>query len=371
MAIATFLLLIVILAAATPQGRTAVRTALFIPQVLPGIPVKPQEWFTRPPIRGRVIYPLAEGEGAADLFRPAGQGKHAATLFFLGVNPGGCEDPRVTAFASALARSGLVVMLPCSESMIQKRIDAGELDNLVRAFQYLSTLEFVDPDRMGVGGFCVGSSLVAVAAADERIRDRVRFVNLFGGYYDAADLVKAVVTRTRFYDGQSRSWTPDPLSIEVVTHHLVEGVANENERTLLRQLFSEGRMLASSDLSGLHPEARAVYELLSGPDLDAADELVKGLSRNTQEHLRRISPSAHVHELKARILAMHDREDELIPSEESRRLVEALGSDSDVYYTEFSFFQHVDPTRRVNPFVFVKESIKLFLHVYNIMREVS
>jgi hypothetical protein len=77
---------------------------------------------------------------------------------------------------------------------------------------------------------------------------------------------------------------------------------------------------------------------------------------------------------------MHDRGDRLVPSEESRRLAEALGKalgdKDDTYFTEFSFFQreiqvHADQGAGVGLFGFVKEAFKLSLYMYNILREAS
>ena len=68
---------------------------------------------------------------------------------------------------------------------------------------------------------------------------------------------------------------------------------------------------------------------------------------------------------------MHDREDKLVPSEESRRLVDALTPRGDVYYTEFSFFDHLDPTRPVGRLEFVREGTKLIAHMYRVMRELN
>ena len=111
-------------------------------------------------------------------------------------------------------------------------------------------------------------------------------------------------------------------------------------------------------------------------DLEDADELIGRLSPRTTEFLRLISPSTHIEQLKARMLIMHDRADRLVPSEESRRLAEALGDDSDTYHTEFSFFQreiqvHVGESAGVGPLEYTKEAFKLFMHMYNIMRDVS
>ena len=44
--------------------------------------------------------------------------------------------------------------------------------------------------RIGLAGFSVGGALSIVAAADPRIRDDVRLVYSFGGYYDAFGVLR-------------------------------------------------------------------------------------------------------------------------------------------------------------------------------------
>ena len=246
-ALGLLITVVVVFTAVTPQGRLAFRTMLFLPQVLPAFPIKPQEWVTRTPVRHEVSFPVASGMGVADLYVPGGEGRHSAVLLFLGVNPAGRDDERVVGLAEGLARSGMVVMIPWSEGMTQRRIAPEEIDNLVLAFQYLRGLDVVDPRRVGMGGFCVGASLATVAAQDARIRDDVRFVNFFGGYYDARDLVKAVVSRSRFYRGRVEGWDPDSLSIEVVTSQLIEGVPDEAERAQLTTEFIDDVRRADFD----------------------------------------------------------------------------------------------------------------------------
>ena len=366
-----FLALAILLIAFTPQGRAGVKTILFIPQVLPAISVHPQEWFIGDPTRQEVKYPTPFGDGIADLYTSPNPGKHAAVLLFLGINPAGRDDERVVGLANGLARSGMVVMIPWSETMTQKRIDPREIDNLVAAFQHLRSLDSVDPERVGMGGFCVGASLATVAAQDPSIRDQVSFINFFGGYYDALDLLKAVATRSSFYKGQVEPWEPDSLTVEVITIHLIEGLEGQEERQLLSRIFINQEIGLESSIETLSQEAEAVYKLLKGTTLEEAEELVKRLPAKTQQTLRVLSPSANLENLQARILIMHDREDNLVPVEESRRLAEALEKRGGVYYTEFSFFQHMDPTRQVSLPVFAREAFKLFLHMYHILRDAT
>ncbi len=368
LSLTALLLLAVVLTIATPQGRAAFKAALFIPQVVPTIPIAPQRWLLGEPTRNEVTYPLASGHGVADLYLPPRGGKHSAVLLFLGVNPAGRDDPRVVRLAQGLARSGMVTLIPWSETMTQNRIDPTEIDNLVRAFQYLRGLDEVDPDRVGMGGFCVGASLATVAAQDRRIRDDVRFVNFFGGYFNAFDLVKSIAAGKSFYDGQIEPWNPDDLTRQVFATSLIESLEDPSERDALAVVFVGGQDGSKVEIEGFSPNGYAVYRLLKGATLDEAEALLRQIPQKAQDMLKLISPSAHLDDLKARVLIMQNREDNLVPVEESRRMVDALSDNGRVYYTEFSFFQHVDPTRPVNPLTFVRESFKLFLYMYQIMR---
>ncbi len=364
------LTLLLILILITPQGRTAVETALFIPQVIPTIPVKPQEWVSSAPVRREVEFPVRDGVGVADLYSQPGGGKRGSVLLFLGVNPAGRDDPRVVGLADGLARTGVVVMIPWSDTMTDQRVDVSEVDNLVNAFEFLIAQDNVDPERSGMGGFCVGASLATVAAQDERIRSKVKFVNFFGGYYDARDLIISVVSHSRFHDDVVDPWPPDVLSKRVVTTHLIEGLPNEDERALLTRVFvTKDAALSDEVVRSLSSEAQAVYRMLEGVSLDEARTLVDRLPESTIETVRAMSPATRIEELEARVLIMHDRQDSLVPSEESRRLAEALAGRGGFSHTEFSLFQHLDPTRPVSPPVYARELFKLYMHMYRVLRE--
>ena len=376
MVLAGLLLLAVLLVIVTPQGRTAFRTLLFIPQVLPSFPVKPQEWVTGDPVRRQVEFPIAQGAAPADLYLPSGPGPHPAVLFFLGVAPPDRDESRVVALADGLARSGVVVMVPWLQSQLEHRISPEDVDSLVRGFQYLRGHESVDPDRVGVGGICTGASLVTIAAQDERIRDDVRFVNSFAGYYDAVDMVRAIGSRSRSYGEAVAPWTPDSLTLRVFTNQMIEGVTDPDERELLTRALVDKAEWSEDELESLSREGRAVYGILDGAPPNEVDSLIADLPQSTMELLAEISPSTRIGDLKARVLIMHDRGDRLVPSEESRRLADALGEDAGTYHTEFSFFQreiqvHVDESEGVGLLGFVGESFKLYMHMYNVLRELS
>jgi dipeptidyl aminopeptidase/acylaminoacyl peptidase len=121
----------------------------------------------------------------------------------------------------------------------------------------------------------------------------------------------------------------------------------------------------------LSEEGRAVYRLLTAPDVGAAEAALNRLPAAMQAHLDALSPLHYLPEIQAPLLVFcHDRDDLVIPVEESRRLRAALGERAGVQYTEFAMFQHMDPTKRkLSPLRLLQELRKFFRYVYPVFRQ--
>ena len=354
-----------------PQGRAGFHTALFVFQVLE-MGIKPQALFTKEPVRREVNYPQAAGTGLADIYRIPDEEDRAAVLLFLGANAAGRDDKDVVNLGNSLARAGFVVMFHWSPTMaLQSNIDPVEVDNLVWAFQYLKAQEFVDQDRLGMGGFCVGASFALVAAADPRIRDDVVFLNAFGPYFDARDLLLQMASRSRIYQGNSEPWDPDQLTFRVFANELIETLDDPRGQQILSRMFMEGQDVTEDELRNLPPEAERVRQLLEGTTLEEAEGLYQELPAEFRASMNYISPSAHIGDVKARIMILHDRDDRLVPSVESRRLADALEERGNFRYTEVLAFEHVRPASGGGLWQLVKEGVKLYRHMYGIIREAA
>ena len=92
------------------------------------------------------------------------------------------------------------------------------------------------------------------------------------------------------------------------------------------------------------------------------------LPSDFRDDMKSISPSNNISHLKARVMIMHDRDDRLMPSVESRRLADALESRGDFRYTELLAFEHVRPAGGGSLWLSLKEGYKLFRHMYDIIR---
>lgn len=363
-----FLIAVLVALAGTHQGRVAVKALLVLPHLFPAPPVRPLEWLTPSPVRKEVTIAYDSSRMLADVYRPTGAGPYGAVIIFLGVAPAGRDDPRLVRLAEGLARAGVVVMIPESENLKQSRIMPQEVNGLVASFQYLQRQDFVAKERIGFAGFCIGASLAVVAAQDPRINEDVAFVNSFGGYFNALDYIRAIMTKTATYGGRDEPWQPSDQPVRVLSEHLINTVENSEDREILSRALLGKEDVPRQELDKLSPEGRTIYELLTTKARARVDQLLGQLPAKTQENLRLISPSNGINRLLAKTYIMHDREDQLVPYVESRKLADSLASRA--HYTEFAFFQHVDPTQSVDPIAFIREAAKLFWHVYLILLEI-
>ena len=356
----------------TPQGKASIKAALFIPQILPAIPVKPIEYLSGTPIRQEITFTSLQGISEADIYLPSGNGVHPGVVFFMGIVPPEREEERIVALAEGLARTGMVVLIPWLDTQTDNRLIVEDIEILVDAFEYLQNHERTDRTRVGMGGICTGASMAVVAAQSSRINEEVDFINSFAGYYDAFDLVKATSAATRFQSGNSTDWIPDRLTKNMVITHLIEGAENDDQKILI-EILNSG-IWNQTQFGSLSESGRSVLTLITGPNLTEAEKAINGLNYRTVAFLEAVSPSTNLAMLKADVLLMHDLHDRLVPAEESRRFAEEVRKQGvEVYHTEFSLFQnavqvHTDETNGTSAFNFIKQAFKLYKHMYKIMR---
>jgi acetyl esterase/lipase len=320
-------------------ARVAAQTLILLPALFPGAPVDPLAAVVAQPSRTEHTFSYVAGTVEATIFHPGDAGKHGALILVLGAGDLPRSDLAVH-FAEALARLGVVVMLPQSTGLAEERLTFGEIDALRNSFNLLVSQPDVDPNRAGFVGLSASGGLSIVAAGLPDLRDRVRFVNSFGSYYDATSLLLDVASRSMEVDGREVAWQPEQRTQDVVAKSL-------------------------ADTDG--PE---VSELLAGTTRARGRELVAHLPLATQERLREISPATYLSQVKAHVYLMHDLDDTFIPFTESRAMVGADVNGAVKRYTEFEIFAHVIPDRPVPWQTFVPDLWRLYWHIYSVLLEV-
>jgi acetyl esterase/lipase len=322
-------------------ARTVISTLLLLPALFPSAPFDPLSVVTSPPIRTQHTYKYSAGNVNADLYSPSGGSRHGAIVLLLGAGDLPRSDLAVH-FADALARLGVVTLVPESSGMLAERLTFDEVDAIRTSLNLLDARGDVDPSRVGVVGLSASGGLSIVAAGQADLRDRIRFVNSFGSYADATTLLLDVSSRSMSVDGQVRPWQPEPRTLEVVANALSDAGVGGAVRN----------------------------QLLAGTTRAAAERILTGIPPEMKQRLDRVSPSAYLKQVRAHLYLMHDQDDPFIPFTESRALASTAPQGVVRRYTEFSIFAHVIPDKPVPWQTFLPDLWRLFWHVHSVLLEV-
>ena len=352
---------------ATRPIRALVNAAIFFLKVFPMLPSRPVDWVTKPPVIEKVRYPTRFGYAEGDLYRPSASGPHAGIVVCLGVVPFGVDHPQVPVLGKALARAGFVALLYWSPAMREFRLDPEDIENISLAYQWLIEQPYVDPARSGLLGTCVGGSFALMAAANPLIRDRVAYISAYAPYSSLWTFARDVASGTRSCGDRREPWRVDPLTRKVFIHSMTSFL-EPGEAEWFRSAFANrGGHLQNHSLSA---DGQAVYSLLTALDENDAKTALRCLPPIIQERLTTLSPMHYLKDIRAPlIILLHDREDQVVPIGESRRLRSVLAKHGGVHYTEMQF-QHLDAAKAKLPlFRLIRELGKFFLAVYPMFRQ--
>lgn len=370
------LLVVLALLIAWEPSRVAMQTLVLVPSLL-GAGPQPLALFSTEPVRSSVPYRTgAAADDLAELWLPANASADdsaGAILLVFGVNNVGRNHPAIERVADALARTGVAVLVPDSRTLLAGRLEVGEIDGVVQAFELLAARPEVDPARVSIAGFSVGGSLALLAAADPRISGRVQWVNAFGAYADAGSYLASVAAHGYELDGATVAWEPTPLAREVFLRFLLDQVRGADAEALRARYETpvlDGQLPeASSSLeASLTTDAgRAVYRLLVAGSLDAAEAAVAALPPGSLAFIDGLSPARHVAGLTADVRLMHETEDHHVPFVQSRLLEAALAdARGELRLTEFRLFDHVQPDD-IDLIAAAPELWKLWGHLHELM----
>lgn len=375
------LLIALVALVAWEPTRVALQTAVMLPNLLDAGP-KPLDAFSQEPTRTSVPYRAREGGAEPDLAelwlpawasadRPAG-----AMLLVFGVNNLGRNHPAIVRVADGLARTGVAVLVPDSRTLLEGRLEIGEIDGVVRAFQLLAARPEVDRERLGIVGFSVGGSLALLAAGDPRISGQVRWVNAFGAFADAATYLASVSAHAYADGDRAVDWRPTSLALDVYVNFVLSQVADTDDRARLEAAFA--RPIRAGEKPAADPAlrralespaGRAVHDLFTARTLAAADAAIARLPSRSLRFIDAISPVRHVGELEADVYLMHETQDHHVPFVESRELASVYGQAGRMRaHTEFRLFDHVQPDE-LDLAAAAPELWKLLLHVRTLMEE--
>ncbi len=310
-----------------------IKVLLLISEEFPQIPVKPLKILTASPRHQEMELDSPYGKIKADLFIPKQGGLTPALILAMAVKTAEKDRPIVLGFAETMSRLGYVVIWPRLKILDEGVSSFEEPETFITAFKYVEALEGVDEERISLVGFSAGSSVAFAGAADERIRDKVRGLVFFGGYYDISDYLESLVTKKSAFKDTTIDWQ----SAEGAVSHTREVLTAKNAEGILKALASE-----------TSEEFRTLF---------------KSVKKEEITGLEKISPSESINNFKARIFILHDKSDVYVPYLESAKLNEALPNEVNKTYLLVNLFQHVQPKKGFS-FGIIGEFVKLYGFLY-------
>ncbi|OHA48766.1 MAG: hypothetical protein A2806_02930 [Candidatus Terrybacteria bacterium RIFCSPHIGHO2_01_FULL_48_17] len=346
----------------TPQGNASLKAVYFLSVFakefdakIPRLPL----FADREVIFEQITIPGDSEILAADLYRPKDVSvKSPGVVFAYGTVPT-IKDPRIVKLSRALAQGGFVVLVPHFPDLLADRVHERTAYHMVDAFQWLQQQDFVDSQKVGFMGFCVGASLSLVAAADPTIANDVAWVHAISPYFDLFSFAEEVFSREyETLDGSKIAWEPHIQTVRIFQNELVLLLSEEDQKMLTNAL-KEGS-LKDEEFSSLSSDAQNLWRVFHAQSLEEARLFSKKLSSVFQETNARRSPSARLEGLLAPVFLVSGL-DTFIPYAESEKLAKALGSQA--IFTPVELFQHVDPSRKLSFFARAREAFRLWNHL--------
>jgi len=279
--------------------------------------------------RQAIAYPVDGRRHAADLYVPE-RGIRAGLVMVPGAAENGRNDPRLVDFAESIARSGFVILVPDIVSLRQLRPSPHSAREIRDAFAFLREEEGLVPGGwLGISALSIATGPAVLAAMDPAINDQVRFLLLIGGYHDMVRTLAYLTTGYFDVDGRQQHSEPNQYGKWVYalsnSMRLQDPDGQEALATLARRKLENPAAPVEDLKARLDPEGEAVYDFITNTDPARVSQLMNRLPKAALADIAALNLAASdLSALKAKVILIHGRDDDIIPYTESISLADAL-----------------------------------------------
>lgn len=334
------------------------------------------ERVTPPPRIKEVSYRGPLGVVKADLYLPQPGLRGSGILLNHGVIDTGKDDPRLKRFATILCRAGFVVFVPDFKGMRSFHISPSDIDEIQVAFEYFLSREEILTNSWGLFGFSYGAGPTIIAACRPAIREKVRFVVSFGGYYDLKNVLSFIATGRFEFEGKGYFRKPQEYGKWVFLANNLDLVESSEDRVILGKILEiklrDENAPIERFLHELGGEGRNLLNLLSHDDPAQTEAFIRKLPPSVQSSIEALSVGRVLKDLRANLILAHGEDDDLIPFTETLRLAQGAPDPQKMYLQILKTFSHMDPepkplTMKTLFTFYLPEGWKLYRLVYQLM----
>ena len=298
-----------------------------------------------------VSIPAPSGPIRARLYLPAGIAHPHGMVVVPGIHYLGIEEPRLIAFARAIASSGLAVLTPQMDALADYHVDASSIPAIGESARWLQ-------DRLGTGpvtvtGISFAGGLSLFAACDPQYAPHIRALVLIGPYDDLARVSRFLATnQEEFPDGRSIPYVADDYGPSVFVYaHLAQFFPAADlpaAHEALREWLWEHPEKARPWIARLSAPSQATMEALIDDRIESVrPQMLAAIAADAPE-LEALSPHGHIAGLRLPVFILHGAADDVIPPAESLWLEREVPKQDLRAVLISEVFSHVDPQKHAS-----------------------
>jgi pimeloyl-ACP methyl ester carboxylesterase len=269
-----------------------------------------------------------EGPTRARLYLPAKPSGAPGMVVVHGVHFDGIDDPRMRAFAAALAGVGIPVLTPHITALTQLRVEPGEIAVIGASAEELARRT---GGKVGVMALSFAGGLALMAAADPRYAPSIAYVFAVGPHASMARVAHFYATDEEPRpDGTVEHERAHPYGAMIFIYTYPEDFFSPEEVPVARQALwlalNEKEDAARAEAQKLSPATRGRLESLA-VQWNATPELRQELLRSIALHaaeMDAVSPEGKLAGLRVPVFLLHGTADDVIPAAESQWLARDL-----------------------------------------------
>ncbi len=303
--------------------------ALFLEDLAAGNEKSRLKSQTPKPIQVPIDYEIQGYQYQADLYISQ-EPPLASIVLIPGVAEQGKDDSRLVAFATTLARSRFMVLVPDIPNLRDLKVRAEDSRTIIDAYTYLiSRPEFPAQGQAGMGAFSYAVGPAVLAALDPQIRERVNFILSVGGYHDIEQVITFFTTGYFQNDNGWQYLEPNEYGKWVFVLSNVERLSNPLDKEIFFKIAQRKINNPNTSIEdliiNLTVEANSILALLQNQNHNHAPSLIADIPNIIHGDLDALNLSnKDLTKLKAKLILLHGTDDDIIPYTESIALARAV-----------------------------------------------
>jgi pimeloyl-ACP methyl ester carboxylesterase len=285
-------------------------------------------WLANEPVKEtELTLELPSGPVRARMYTPVKHPDAPGMVVVHGVHYLGMDEPRLEAFASAMAACGLRVLTPELPDIKDYHIGASSIASIGDTAAWMAHASGDKP--VGVMGLSFSGSLSLLAAAEPQYKGDIRFVVAVGSEDEMSRVANYYLTgRALRPSGDVEVLAPHEYGALVLEYENLEDFVPKQDlaplRAVLRAHLYEEADAEKEAMAKLNPQQQGEAKLLMDTSSNATRAM---LAKDEAKHIQDmagVSPHGHLSTLTTPVYLLHGEGDNIIPAAETQWMAQEL-----------------------------------------------